>query len=269
MTDSTALCVLVVDDDPVSAAFFAEAVARGGHRAARADSVAAAVAALGRARYDVVLCDLRLPDGRGADIPARAAAAALGAPRYVAVSGELARDSMRTLAVGGFSAVLGKPCSLARVADAIEAAMACGRDAARERYGGSGVRDSVHDRPRDPHPDSAGARDATAPAPLLDDALGLRAVGSTEVLTPLRTLFRKELGELGPRIARLLRDRGLHDARELLHQLAASCALVGAARLLGTAIALRDSLDVRAPLVVVLPDFEHAVRDTLQALGDA
>jgi DNA-binding NtrC family response regulator len=60
--------VLVVDDERLIRSSLERALAALGHQAEAADSVAAARAALARKRFDLVVLDLKLPDGGGIEV---------------------------------------------------------------------------------------------------------------------------------------------------------------------------------------------------------
>ncbi|MCA1664725.1 MAG: sigma-54 dependent transcriptional regulator, partial [Myxococcales bacterium] len=66
--------VLVVDDERLIRSSLERALESAGHQAEAADSIAAAGAALGRTRFDLVIADLKLPDGSGLDLVRRIAA---------------------------------------------------------------------------------------------------------------------------------------------------------------------------------------------------
>ena len=63
--------VLVVDDERLIRGSLERAFESAGHQAEAADSIAAAGAALGRTRFDLVIADLKLPDGSGLDLVRR------------------------------------------------------------------------------------------------------------------------------------------------------------------------------------------------------
>ncbi|WP_343869540.1 hybrid sensor histidine kinase/response regulator, partial [Caenispirillum bisanense] len=81
------LAVLVVEDDPVNRQVLGGLLARDGHRVATAETGAAALEAVGRQRFDVVLCDLRLPDMAGTEVARRVVAA--GGPPVIAATANL------------------------------------------------------------------------------------------------------------------------------------------------------------------------------------
>src|SRR6185312_9623013 len=65
--------VLVVDDERLIRTSLERALAGLGHETEAADSLAAATGALTRTRFDLVVLDLKLPDGSGLDVVRRLA----------------------------------------------------------------------------------------------------------------------------------------------------------------------------------------------------
>ena len=57
--------ILVVDDDPLVADSLVRVVEKSGHKAVRAASVASALAAVRAQDFDIVFCDVHMPDGSG------------------------------------------------------------------------------------------------------------------------------------------------------------------------------------------------------------
>ena len=66
--------VLIVDDDPSVLLLLTHILSAEGYRCVSAESVAAARARLADAPFDVILCDVGLPDGSGLDLVAEAVA---------------------------------------------------------------------------------------------------------------------------------------------------------------------------------------------------
>jgi len=60
--------ILVVDDEPVVAAYVERVLAEEGHRVRVCEEGAEALALLGKAEFDLILCDLKLPDMSGREI---------------------------------------------------------------------------------------------------------------------------------------------------------------------------------------------------------
>ena len=60
--------ILVVDDERGIRALCGDVLGRAGHNVEAVDSAAGAVAAVARRRYDLVLCDINLPDQDGVSL---------------------------------------------------------------------------------------------------------------------------------------------------------------------------------------------------------
>ncbi|OGD21734.1 MAG: Fis family transcriptional regulator [Candidatus Aminicenantes bacterium RBG_16_63_16] len=60
--------ILVVDDDPLVSKSIAQAAQRFGHQAVSAPNIAGAMTHIRDEPFDLVMCDVRLPDGSGLDI---------------------------------------------------------------------------------------------------------------------------------------------------------------------------------------------------------
>lgn len=201
--------VLVADDNPLSRAFFGEAIGLGGHHATMAaDGVQAVALATDRA-FGLILLDNRMPgldgpaalrrirDGMGpsCDAPAVATSADAGIGR-------------RGFLDAGFAEVLIKPVGV----DVLRALL--------DRYLGP-------------------------PQPLLlDDVLALEKAGGDEsILAALRRLLAGELEELPAEITRFAEHADHAALRERLHRLEASAGFC-ATPLLARAIAsLRTALE--------------------------
>ena len=57
--------LLVIDDEPGIRALCSEVLRRAGHRVEVADCAAAGLAAASRTAFDLILCDINLPDQDG------------------------------------------------------------------------------------------------------------------------------------------------------------------------------------------------------------
>jgi DNA-binding NtrC family response regulator len=102
--------VLVVEDDALLSDAIARDTARAGHDVQTAPTVNAAIFAL-EARPDLVIVDVKLPDGSGIDV-ARAALERRPAPTVVAISGRASPPEAFTLAQLGVRGYLAKPFEL-------------------------------------------------------------------------------------------------------------------------------------------------------------
>ena len=227
--------ILVVDDDPVCRRHAADVLGADGHRVELVGSVAEARAALSAARYDLVLCDLGLPDGTGAEL-ARASDA-----RIVAMSAELAQDRGEALMQLGFAAAVQKPLRAAVLLGLVRALTA---GAAHEQALASGA---IGDR-------------------VLDDEAALAVGGGPDVVASLRELLRSELPRQREALARALAAGAVPSARGVLHRLRAACGFCGAAMLERSTIVLSDALAAGVPCDDARSRFDAAYARTLDAL---
>jgi DNA-binding response OmpR family regulator len=202
--------LLLVEDDPVSAAFLREAAAALPAFVDVAGGVASALDAASHATHDLVLIDAHLPDGsgeallvalraRGVDVPALAHTAALDVALH------------ERLLAAGFIEVLCKPIGVAALHEALR------------RHLDSGV--------------ATGGK-----LPSWDDAAALGALGGERGhVEALRALFLKELPAQRARIEAAAAIGDEATMRGELHRLVASCGFVGAARLAASVRALQAS----------------------------
>lgn len=192
--------LLLVEDDPVSAAFLREAAAALPAVVDVAATVAEALAAASSQRHDLYLIDANLPDGRGEILLQDLRGIALATP---ALAHTAARDApMRErLLAAGFVDVLCKPLAVAELHAALRRHLelpppACGKQ------------------------------------PNWDDEAALAALGGQQAhVEALRGLFLQELPVQRQRIEAAAASGDEDAIRAELHRLAASCGFVGAARL--------------------------------------
>jgi CheY-like chemotaxis protein len=103
--------ILVVDDEADFVATYRRLLGRPGYRVIAAGTVQEAVARLRAEPPDLVVSDLRLPDGDGLEI-VRAARALPDPPPVVVVTGFGSEQSRRAATAAGASAYVTKPFSL-------------------------------------------------------------------------------------------------------------------------------------------------------------
>lgn len=233
MTDHRQPRALLVEDDPVSAAFLEAALRRVpldvdiAYDCAQARRLAAASA------HDVWLMDANLPDGRG-DALLRELRAGRAATPAIAHTAAREADEHERLLSAGFLEVLVKPLSTSEIVAA--ARMALGRRA--------NVRPGLASK---------------SDRPLWDDAQALDALlGERAHLDALRGLFRTELATMAASLRAAVDESDHAGLRSLLHRLRASCGFVGAARL-GDEAARLASDEPRAGW----PRFEAVLQATL------
>ena len=197
------LRLLLVEDDPVSAAFLADAAALLPLRVESAADAAAAHAACRNARFDLLLIDANLPDGSGADLLRALRADGQTAPA-LAHTAAAGTDEDARLLDAGFAVVLRKPITLAELHAALRR-----------------------------HLDGHDARP-------WDDAAALAALGGRpQQVAALRRMFLDELPAQRVRIAAALAHADAGAVGAELHRLTASCGFVGAVALARAAHTLR------------------------------
>ena len=245
--------LLLLEDDPVSAAFLASALEA---LPARVDVAASLAEARRRADgCDLWLFDAQLPDGDGASLLAELRACGLRTPA-LAHTAETRREPLDALIAAGFDAVLLKPLSVA-------ALQACVRRALGDPDGSAPI-----GMPREApieaslEPPARRIAGVGAKLPVWDDAVALRALnGSRAHVAAMRGLFLQELPTAAGCVIAGARLGDVAAIRAELHRLQASCGFVGAARM----AAAVDALRARRGDGEALARFEAAVQDTLAA----
>jgi CheY-like chemotaxis protein len=130
----TGLRVLLVEDDELNQALVRAILARSanpvlrGAQLATAGSLAQARTALAAGAIDIVLLDMRLPDGSGLDLAAELQRRVYQvSPAVIALSGAAAEQREAALAAGCV-AVLGKPYRAAELAGLLAAHLPVGHE---------------------------------------------------------------------------------------------------------------------------------------------
>jgi signal transduction histidine kinase/methylmalonyl-CoA mutase cobalamin-binding subunit len=108
------LRVLLVDDHDAIAKACERLLASHGHVVIRTAGLHSAVDALEQDAFDLLICDLNLPDGSGLDLPARlrdltARQSRPGTPPAIAISGRVFQDDVERCLAAGFAEHLAKP----------------------------------------------------------------------------------------------------------------------------------------------------------------
>lgn len=251
-TPSTPPHILLVEDEPVSAAFLREAIAAYPARVALATTVAEAMRLASEYVFDLWLIDAHLPDGRGADILASLRAEGRTTPA-LAHTAETEKTMLDALIDAGFEEVLIKPLSVSALHGAIRRFVAIGASASIETPTSKHPAHDAHERP------------ACGKSPIFDDEAALRALnGHSEHVAAMRRMLLAELPQQAQRIADALRDDDAAMLRAELHKLLASAGFVGAARLQAAARDLQAAPNAEH----TRRQFEGALTDTLQALRD-
>ncbi len=244
--------LLLVEDDPVSAAFLRDAIAAYPARVALATSAAEAMRLASERDFDLWLIDAHLPDGRGVDVLGHLRAQGHTTPA-LAHTAETAKTVLDGLIDAGFEEVLIKPLSIAALHGAIRRFIASATHSRNE--------------PSTAIPDTSdGIEHPTCgKMPVFDNETALRALnGRPEHVAAMRRMLLAELPQQAQRIADALRDDDAAMLRAALHKLLASAGFVGAARLQAAARDLQAAPNAER----ARRQFEGALTDTLQALRD-
>jgi two-component system, NtrC family, response regulator PilR len=114
--------ILVIDDEPDLLTLYELALLREGHEVTTADSVAQAQAQLIAGQFDVVVTDMRLPDGQGLEIIAWLAEQCRAEKSIVITAYGSAESAVQALKLGAFD-YLTKPVDLPRFRSVVRQAM--------------------------------------------------------------------------------------------------------------------------------------------------
>ncbi len=114
--------ILIVDDDPLARDSLARIVKKMGHEAAEAGSLGSAREMIPSNAYDLVFCDVRMPDGSGLDLLPEIRAAA-ASPEVIIVTGFGDPDGAELAIKQGAWDYIEKPLSVKAVMLCIERAL--------------------------------------------------------------------------------------------------------------------------------------------------
>ena len=114
--------ILVIDDDPLVSDSLGQVIEKMGHGAVRAASVAAALQAVRSQAFDIVFCDVRMPDGSGLDILPEIRAAS-PAPEVIIITGFGDPDGAELAIKKGAWDYVEKPLAVKDVTLAVERAL--------------------------------------------------------------------------------------------------------------------------------------------------
>jgi len=117
--DGSALQVLLADDDPLVLGTLAAALNYAGHSVITADTVAAAVGAAGRGRFDVIVADLTLRGGDLQELLDMASGAPAAVPVLI-VTGAVDRSLQAGALAAGAARLLQKPFDLTVLFDTLQ-----------------------------------------------------------------------------------------------------------------------------------------------------
>lgn len=236
---TASLRVLIVDDDPLSRTFLEQWLSTNGLHCRCCASLSEADQVLTAARFDVLLVDERLPDGRGSAW-LRSSATMADATRAIVLSG----DQIDPSALPERTQFLRKPVDPDQLLCLL--------------------RTDDPARPTATTPEEA----SNTTLPDLDDASALRALGNRmQSVLMLRQMLLTELQRDQPVYQQLIAGNASPAASEVLHRLRAACALTGCLRLAAAAAALEVALQAGSqPTLEQLTAFADALAAVLVRL---
>lgn len=215
--------ILVADDNPVSLAFFADALARLGVDCVSANDGLEAVAQAARTRFDLLLFDANMPglDGDAALARIRRSESVSHDTPALATTADASASVRAALLAAGFAEVIPKPIAL----EALRSALARHLTMLA--------------------PGAAPTDDAASVS--FDEAQALAAAGGDAgIVSALRGLLAAELDALPAELASMAVSADFAKLRDRLHRLDASAGFCGAPVLSAAGAKLRRSLDVES-----------------------
>ncbi len=118
--------ILVVDDEPVGVKRLASRLSEAGHVMVAADLVASAKSSLDRELFDLMISDVRLPDGSGLELLRHAKLALAGLPVIVTTAHGSIRDAVDAVQLGATEYVV-KPFELESMVALVERTLEAAR----------------------------------------------------------------------------------------------------------------------------------------------
>ena len=208
--------ILVVDDEPDLRTLYELTLLREGFRVEAAGSLKEALQLLGERRFDVVITDMRLPDGLGLEVLARLKAEQRPERCVVITAYGSAENAVECLKAGAFD-YLTKPVDLkqfrAVIASAVLDATQPARDARNNAAPAPGDKGVAHKagvgRP--------GVRSGTAGGPASADASLRRLVGESAVMRTVKERIAKVARSMAPVLVRGESGTGKELAAGALH----------------------------------------------------
>lgn len=183
LSQRSAPCVLVIDDEPDLRTLYELSLTREGYEVVCADSVAQSLAALAQRSFHAVVSDMQLPDGLGLEVLKYLSQSQRSERCVVITAHGSAENAVEALKAGAFD-YLSKPVDLKQFRSVVAQA----------------VRLSQADAHTVPQPQAVSPEQAVMPVELKDAAhLALAAiVGESEVMSQLRARIAKVARSMAP-----------------------------------------------------------------------
>jgi two-component system response regulator PilR (NtrC family) len=182
MADTSNACVLVVDDEPDLRTLYELTLLREGHEVISAPDLTQAREWLAQRRFDVLITDMRLPDGLGLELLRELGAAQRQEKSIVITAYGSAENAVEALKTGAFD-YLTKPVDLKQLRAAVNAAI-------------QGQRQPAGAEP--PHAAAGDAVPAGYPTPASGVRSLARIVGGSPAMSQIRARIEKVATSMAP-----------------------------------------------------------------------
>ncbi len=188
-TAPSSASVLVVDDEPDLRTLYELTLLREGHAVVAAPDITQAREWLAQQRFDVLISDMRLPDGLGLDLLRELADAQRPEKCIVITAYGSAENAVESLKAGAFD-YLTKPVDLKQLRSAVTAALQSQRGSPAAMANGATA----------PAPNASGAGDAPRkPAATSSGAQSLRRiVGASPSIAQIKSRIEKVASSMAP-----------------------------------------------------------------------
>jgi two-component system response regulator PilR (NtrC family) len=204
--------LLVVDDEPDLRTLYELTLVREGYDVDSAETVAEAWACLEAQAYEVVISDMRLPDGLGLELLQRLERAGRSERVVVITAYGSAENAVEALKAGAFD-YLTKPVDLKQFRSVV--ASASGRLTPRAERGPAAAGAAA---------ESAGVRRARAAAAGTPTAALARLVGTSEAITQVRSLIERVSRSMAPVLVHGESGTGKELVARAVHELSSRAA---------------------------------------------
>jgi len=229
-----ALKILVADDNAANCKILKSVLEAAGHEVEVVGDGEAALSALDRARFDLALLDINMPEVSGYEVAKLYRVGHIGEWRMpiVALTADATSETERLCREAGMDAVLTKPVEASQLAAELETIYARAARPERIAVGAPPVVTPITAHPRF-------APDA---ATVIDEATfsALKNLGGSDFLVEVVDTFRKDAWRLIEQLKRAAGKGDLREFRELMHALRSGAVNVGGVKLCQALTSLRD-----------------------------
>ena len=259
------LKILVAEDNAGNAKVLKSALEGAGHDVEVAADGEAALSALERARFDIALLDINLPEINGYEVAKLYRVGHIGEWRLpiVALTADATSETERLCREAGMDAVLTKPVEAAQLLSALDEIHARLMRPERLAVGGP----PIVVTPITAHPRFIPDSGATVDESTFE---ALKNLGGNDFVFEVVDTFRKDGARLVAQIRRAAERADIREFRDLMHSLRSGAANVGGVKLCQTLTGLRDvsTKDLRANAAVYVDKIESEMTRLDAILGD-